>query len=397
MVQRKRDAAAHGPHGHRREAEYQRYCADLVREAIEERTLERAWQRIQHESAVRSDPVLLQMLQSYVEQKKVEIRNEAREAARRSREETAQFRVPAPRVQHTGTPGPAAGRAAAGGAAPSAGEEGAARPMSLPRPSTEQLRIAFARERDEFELALHRFDAAECTRILGRLEELIGRYGAAAFEPGQLEQCRQRLARLHERVGQFQAHVDRLEQHALAAAGRGETRVTGRLLQRLSSIHAARPALLSQERLQQFRERLADAGQEEEHRAAARALVERERAIAAELRQLMQQVHEFHLIVRQHPHDEQRFAAAEAKYRAALRQIKAHDSEWLAGVILELEDLIEELHDPTGRATEQLDRFLAAVRHALRETIREAQQIQQERQAGGSPPAGGSGGARPRG
>lgn len=340
--------SAHGAEGHRRDAHYEQFCADLVREAVDAATLERAWARVQHAREVRADATLEAKLRAFVEQKKTEILEHARLHARA--------------LQAKSAPGPV---------------QPSARPAA-PKLSADQLRVAVVRAQAEFSDAMHQFDAPTAGRALHQIREWAANYGGAAADAATLERLKHELAELHDRLAHFGAHIERLEQHALIAARDGRFDVVARLLGRLSSIRATRPHLLSEGRLAEIRESLVRAGEMEERRAAAKELIERERAVAGELRRIALAIHEFHRVIRE-PHSDEQFHAAEVAYRRAVLAIKSHDREWLAGLILELEGLIEILHDPFGRATAQLDRFLASVRKVLREAIHEAREIQAER------------------
>ena len=59
--------------------------------------------------------------------------------------------------------------------------------------------------------------------------------------------------------------------------------------------------------------------------------------------------------------------------------MRSHDSEWLAGLILELDTFLDEIHDESGRAETQVDRFLSSVRRAHNGLRREMQHIAAER------------------
>ncbi|MBK8913738.1 MAG: hypothetical protein IPM64_03890 [Phycisphaerales bacterium] len=385
----------HGAAGHRRDSQFHHFCAEIVREAVDERTLDRTWQRLLHADELRSDPELAAMLRSFLEQKRAEIREHARIAAASlgARPSTGS-RLP------TGVRIPR--RTAAGGNAKDAWEDvhpvlpehrphvdaQPARLHPAPAPPTrEQLVLARRRDRAEFDEAVGRFDVRAAEMALDRLSELHHRPGTPAADVEEDARSARRLDALRTRVAHFAGHVDRLAAFAAEALRRGDADVAARFLQRLSSIHAARPALLPQERLDEIRAMLARVGEDEEARAAAAALVARERSVVDELKRLIRTIHRFHDLVRAHPPDSEEFRAAERAYREALGEIRAHDNEWLAGLILELEGLIEELHDPTGHAIHELDHFLDAVRAALRHLASEVRAIQRERESGAEPGA----------
>jgi hypothetical protein len=106
--------------------------------------------------------------------------------------------------------------------------------------------------------------------------------------------------------------------------------------------------------------------------------VAREKAVSDEVRKLAECVHRFHRTIREMPHDDPLFEIAEAEYRAAVREIRHHDKEWLADLMIELNEKLEALHDPTGQSEAQVNRFLTSVRSALNTIIQEIREIAAE-------------------
>jgi hypothetical protein len=186
---------------------------------------------------------------------------------------------------------------------------------------------------------------------------------------------------VEKRQAEFAAEIETLERDATVEARRGDHDAAAKALQRLASINAAQPNLLSDARLRAIRAAIAESGDQYEHRQAGRLLLERERAVADELKRLSAAVREFHRVTRESRQDDAAFRSAELKYREAVTSLRRHDNEWLAGLMVELDELTERLHDPTGRAGVQVERFVESVKSALSQVAREIRAIAQERAA----------------
>ena len=81
---------------------------------------------------------------------------------------------------------------------------------------------------------------------------------------------------------------------------------------------------------------------------------------------------------RRHPHDAADYARAKAAYEKAVREVKAHDTEWLAGMILELVDVLAEWDETPIKAQDQADHFIESVRKALTQLRHEMRDISDE-------------------
>lgn len=177
--------------------------------------------------------------------------------------------------------------------------------------------------------------------------------------------CEQRVARLGERIVRFRDHIEQRRAQAREATIRGDQRKAVSALRHLSAIHGSHPQLLPEERLERIRQDIIEASEQQEHQTAARALVEKERAVAHEIRRLAQTVRRFHQIARQEPHDAPEFLKARKAYEQAVRDIRAHDERWLVELVLELADLLAEWGHPPESARRHVDHFLDSVRKAL--------------------------------
>lgn len=334
--------------GKHREAVYQRLCAEVMREAHDLPRLSQVAVRVEHEPDVRSDAVLAGMMRSFLAEHEAKLRYDLNERERG--DETSRPSVAPP------SPPPVAPTAPAG-------------------PSSTQVRSAYDRLRAEFDERLIHFDEDGARGVLHRIDELFERYPQWLGGP-RPERLSSDLARMAARRAEFAQQTEQLVQTAVSAARAGDQPRATAALQRLSSIHAARPYLFPAARLQAVRDALIAAGQEDEARRTAHEVVARERGVLDELRQIAGEIHAFHAVAMRWPHDAPEYQAAHERYRAALRAFRSHDNEWLAALILELETLIEDLHDSSGRATAQLDRFLDAVRRGLAGMRQELREIE---------------------
>jgi hypothetical protein len=120
------------------------------------------------------------------------------------------------------------------------------------------------------------------------------------------------------------------------------------------------------------------ADEHDEHRLMARKLVERGRAVAAEIKRLAAVVHEFHRVARSAPHTSEEFHSAEAAYLRAIQEIRVHDKEWFAGFVLELGGLLAEWSIPPLGSEGQIDRFLDRISASLNNIRAEMREIETE-------------------
>lgn len=333
----------------RREAAFLRWTATITREGVDDKTLDAIANRAFLSAEVSDDPVLGEMLRTYVGERRAEL------AAQR-------------RAQESGTP-----------LAPPTISQSS-------EPDRYQTNLAFDRLLVELETHLRYLDEHGAREVLARLEDMLGRY-PQWIDPRKLDIARTDFQNMLQRREHLGKQVDELENRAIRAARSGDHETASAALKKLSAIHATRPSLLPDARLDRIRAALIAASEHEEHRAAARELVARERAVLDEVRGLAAAVHEFHVAAQRLPHDSPEFAAAEKRYRETVRAVKAHDTEWLCDLIVELSDLIEEIHAPHPQADRQLDRFIRTVKHHLHAARDEILAIHRDSQV---PPAAGA-------
>lgn len=319
-----------------------------MREAHDTSSLDAVSYRVLHHPDVCGDQILGGMLRAFIAEREGELR----------------MRLAAARAEND-----LSSRILSDSAAASPGNRGT--------PSVSQIRGGFERLQHEFEERLVHFDLTTAGKIFIRIEEMQKRY-PDAISMAVVGRCRVDLARVDTRRSQFCDEIEQLAKNAIESAERGDHDQAAKALQRLSSIHAAQPVLLPDSRFKAIRDQIEASGEHFEHREAAKALVARERDVAAEIKKLAEIVHSFHDVARRVPHNDPQFLAAEQAYRAAVKDIRHHDKDWLADLMIELDEMLEDLHDPTGRAETQVNQFIQSVRSALNQVIREIQDIARE-------------------
>lgn len=331
-----------------REGLLQQLTAEITRETCDVPTLDRTAARVLNQPVVLADPVLAGSLRAFIAERRSMLEREAAERRRLIEGEDEPRHAPAPRDGRVDAP-----------------------------PTREQILAAFERLRVELEDELLHLNLTAAQNTLARVEEMARRY-PAYIASSALEHCRAEASRGDQRFRRLREQVHQLTEQAVSAAQQGNHEVAAQALRRLSSVHASRPMLLPDAEFAAIRERIATASDAAEHRSAARELVARERAVAADIRKLATIIHRFHVVSRRVPHTGEEWRRAEEVYNAAVREVRSHDADWMAGLILEVDTLLEEIHDTSGQAAAQADRFLASVRAALAKLRAEIRAIEQE-------------------
>lgn len=321
-----RDSGEHDAVKHR-EALWQRWHAELMRESGNLGALTSAESRALHDPGVRLDPELQGMIAAFA----------------------ASCRADLQRGPERGVPVEAGSR---GEVEPPAGA------------SDEPPRSVVERLEHEFHYHIRHFNEVEARRVLERMREP---QRAAHVE---------KLGRLTLRRGRYERLIALLTERALDASSRGDAAKASRALRKLSSIHSAHPQILGDARFAKIRAEIIGAADERDHEETARQLVAKERAVAEEIRHLAAAVHRFHKVARAMPHDREEYLRAEQAYHKIAGAVTSHDEEWMAGLILELADLLSEWDEPPAGAQHQVDKFLASVRSALAHIKLEMKQIE---------------------
>jgi hypothetical protein len=194
------------------------------------------------------------------------------------------------------------------------------------------------------------------------------------------------VADYERRVGELRAHRQQLEdqiatlrQRVVSASECGDEQDLARSLRRLTAIHAAHPRLLDEAGLNEIRAAALHAADERRrNQRTTRKLLERERAIAAEIKKLAAAVRDFHRVACTVPDTSEEFRKAEATYLRTIQKVRTYDTEWFSGVVLELADLLAEWTVPPLEAESQIDRFLDSITAGLKSIRAEIREIESD-------------------
>ena len=329
----------------RNEAIYERWCSAMQREMRDANSLDAVLRRALGDSDVRDDPALMDKLRQFAATRHAELRAASHRPTTRGSSEVHSRVVPESDV-------PAA-------------------------PSPAQTLATFVQLSKRFHAALEQFEEHDAETIFRHIEQ-FREEAPDVITPGMIRTLARDLASHRESRHQLLTRIDTEAKQAARASTRGDHESAGQLLRGLSSIHAAHPKVLSQQQLDAIRQAVIDAADEHEHRNAVHEIVAKERRIAKELKSLSDTVHRFHKLARQVPHDREEFHRAEAEYMKTVREVRSHDGEWLAGVILDLADLLAAWRDPPPEKQEQVDHFIDRVRSSLKHLRGEIREIDLE-------------------
>lgn len=316
----------------------EKWCSAILRETRDVTSLDAIGNRALNDPEVREDPALVSRIQSFIAERRAELR--AREVETSRAEPASSSYVPA---------------------------AGAARPVTGPS----QDRLLLDRMLDRFRLALLHFDESDANAALAILRELLPKTPTPgkSVTLASLEDDHRRHARERQELLE---RIDREAGTAVSAAARGDHGAVAEALQQLVSLRAAYPALLSERRLEAVRQSILHASEHHEHRVAARELLERERALTAEIASMTEAIRHFHRIARSVPHNRREFLEAEARYRRVVDDVDAHDAEWYAGVVLEICDLLAAWGNPPPAAERNVEEFLERLRASLQRLRQQA-------------------------
>lgn len=355
-----------------REAILQRWRSVILRETRDLASLERVGARALQDREVRADATLESLIRAELGQRRAEFarERESQEAsndARRRRPKAgrganAGARPSRPEVQRRSE----IGRQPSPTVAPEHQPE--ARPVPLAPispPPPEPAQVAFDQLAQALSGWLLSNDESEALAVWGQMQALQAE-NPEVIPAAALQSYEQRIGKLRMRLEHFREQVAALAQEAVTASGRGDAQAVAKLMRRLTAIHVTYPRLLDQAQLHQIRADIIHANEEHEDGLTARRLVEREEAVAAEIEKVAAAVHEFHRVVCAVPDTSAEFRAAEATYLRTLKAVRAHDTEWLAGFVLELADLLAEWTEPPLRAARKIDHFLESIRLGLK-------------------------------
>ena len=238
--------------------------------------------------------------------------------------------------------------------------------------------LAIERARLRFDDRVDHFDEPGAQGLYDQMQRLYHRHPGLLNE-STLEHCQRRLEQLTIECDGFRRQLDELAERAIKAARIGDGPTASWALRRMAAIRALRPALLPDDRYEAIRERIENSADEDEHRAAAKQLVIRERAIAADIKSLARIVRHFRDVTRTVDADDAAFRQAEREFRRAAAAILERDTDWMATLLVEFNELVDEIHDSSGKAEHQVNYFLNSVRESLATLRREVEAIEQRR------------------
>jgi hypothetical protein len=231
----------------------------------------------------------------------------------------------------------------------------------------------FHRLSQEFQEAVRRADQVTARGIVDRMQMLKAEHPGVV--PDSFEAFDRQIACLAEHSNLIRKEIATLAAESVAAAQRGDEPGVAQRLRRLTSIHAAQPAALDEVELDQIRHDVAQAGQQEVHRQAARRIIEREKVVAMELKNLAEAVHSLRDAVRGDSGIQVKPSGSGGVSPGIVRQVEEHGPNWLAGLVLELADLLAEWEHPPPEAQDQVDRFVERVRKALHQIRKELKEM----------------------
>jgi hypothetical protein len=334
----------------RREAIYQQRCAEIMRETRDLESLSYAAARALGHPEVHADPLLFGMLRSFIAEREAEIRSRAHLPRTAEEEEEAE---PASPVK---------------------------RPAEFRLPLRERVQNALSKLRLELEGHLTNYNEAGAEDALMRIKDLRRRY-PGHVELAIVERCEEQLERLTEQRDLFRTQLGELAQQAVEAVHGGDQKTAAWVLRRLTAIHTLLPAVLPEDLYKSLRDTIVRCEEKQERHEVARQLVAREQAVGAEIKRLGAIIHRYHTLSQKASVDQAVVRRAADEYRRAVEEVRSHNDEWLADLMIELDGLLDDLRGPRDRAEAQVDRFVNNVRIALRQMQQEIEIIQRDRRA----------------
>ncbi len=331
-----------------REATYQQLCAQVLREARDLPALAASAGRALSHPDVSRDPVLEAMLRSFVAEQQALLAAQRPKSPEEQAAETSKLEKPF-EVR-----------------------------ASCEAPTRAQIIKGLRELQHEFESHAAEYDESAAEYSLGKIRELGERY-PVYVEATLVRRYEERFAQLTSHCALYRLQLEGVARQAVRAAAEGDAKTANWLFRRLRAIHALTPSLLPAFRFEQLRSEMERSESHHEHREALRGLIERERSVADTIKRAGAAIYRFHEVSRTTPPGSDEYARAEHAYRTAVNEVRALDTEWLTGLLLELESYLGDLEDPEQRAQAQLDRFIGTVRNALTKLRHEIRAIQDER------------------
>ena len=318
-----------------RDVVFQRWSGVIGRETRDLASLEQISARALADPDVHDDPTLQSMIRADLEKRRAELQQE------RQNQESA-TNPPEPRPNWRSE-----------------------LPEAVPTTMPEEDRKNFNRLVQTLCASLERGDEKQ-TRATFEKMQAIQEQSPGVIPAAVIGEYEQRVERLRVHIKQLTDEIASLTQQAVSASRNASEQDLARSMRRLTAIHAAHPRLLDESGLEDIRRDVADAADERrQHQLTTKKLLERERAITAEIKTLAAAVRDFHQVACTGPDTSEEFRNAEATYLRAIQKVRTYDTEWFSGVILELADLLAEWTVPPLGAEGQIDRFLDSISAGL--------------------------------
>lgn len=355
-----------------REIAFQHWQTLILRETRDLASLERVGQRALHDRDVCADTILQSRIRADLVQRRAEIERE-----RRDRE--APRAAPSTRTTQRPTASPGRQPPSAVSGALTAGPR--PEPPAPPSPQPVPHQAALDQLTRAFSDGLARRAGREVQAVLDQMRALQAQ-GNGGLPAAALQPYERLTTKLLVRLGEFEVQIATLVKQAVDAARTGDAQAAATLLRRLTAIAFTYPESLPSAQLDQVRAAIVRANEAHEDGLRMRKLVDRERAVAADIRRIAAAVQDFQRVVYASPEEgTAEFRRAEARYLRVLREVRVHDPDWLAEFILELADLLAEWRITPVAAGKQIDHFLERVRLSLKRIRAKMSDIDKQRSA----------------
>lgn len=339
-----------------REDVYQQLCAEIMSSAVDESSLHSIAARALNHPDVCADPVLGSMIQSFIAQREASLRVGRTPAEKHAdHEQTSKLR-------HAFDAGPRF-------------------------PTREELLVNFARLQRDFDAYLSQFEENRAQFVLDKMRLLRQRF-PVHIPAADLQRCEEQYDRLSKRAGTYRRQIRELAEQGRQAAASGDDATAAWVIRRLQAINMLLPTLLPVPELDRLRDEISRSSATHDSEEASREMRERQRAVVQKIKELAGIIHRFHELAAKLPPEHNAYRRAEVNYRRAVEEIRRLDTEWLTGLVLQLETLLDDLDDPGGEMQSQLDRFIGNVRTALNRLCLEIRSWQAKRGPSASAPPG---------
>jgi hypothetical protein len=335
---------------------FQELCSQIMSVAVDEASLRHVAARALNHPDVHADPTLAAMVRSFIAQ---------REAVLRARL--------TPQEEHARTEEQSKVRRAfedsSGGGFP----------------TKEALRTSFSRLQHDFDALLAQFEEARARQVLDRMRTMRHRF-PAHISARDLQHCEEQLDILLRRAGTYRRQIRQLAERGAEAARTGDQVTAAWIMRRLQAIHKLLPSLLPAPELEPLNRLITQQSAEHETQETREEFFGRQLQITTQIKRLAGIVHSFHQLESRLSPTDEAYQRAEANYRRALADVRNLNTDWLSGLVLELEALLDDLEDPGGEMQSQLDKFIGSVRTSLNRLCLEIRGHQRGPAAPGSNP-----------